>query len=342
MPKSYDLESCGLAGLLVLVSIATVHAQSASSPPEAAQSGCSGLMCIFGSRTAAPPPGAPGQSVQTPQQADPATRSAAVAAPDPVEGRARAKPKSRLKAVHPITIAADAPEVARLKSLSAAMPKEKIRIVKTRDDAGGADFAVSTTLDERDGAEKAKLFTEQMHIVAGGAIRSIADLKDKVVSFGPEKSTSQGAGRKAFKALNIPIKETPLELDNALDGLSTGDIDAVVVLAPQPDERLRRLAAPGLHLVSWPENGSLPAGTVASSIDGSRYPALAKPGETIRAMGVDAVLTLSRKGARQPAAKTFLTALSQHSAQLSRRGFDLIKADLESRSGRRLASADKH
>ena len=134
------------------------------------------------------------------------------------------------------------------------------------------------------------------------------------------------------------MKETPLDLDNALDGVSTGDIAAVVVLAPEPMARLKTVT--GLHFVGWPDGAALPAGAVASSIDGGAYPGLAKPGETIPAMGIDAVLTLNPRGARKPAAKVFLVDLSQHAGALARHGFDLIKADLETRNGRRVASAD--
>ncbi len=137
------------------------------------------------------------------------------------------------------------------------------------------------------------------------------------------------------------MKETPLDLDNAIDGLATGDVDAVVMLAPQPIDRLKSVSTPGVHLLSWPEGSSLPNGASAATIDAAAYPRLAKPGETIRAMGVDATLTISARGAKQVAAKTFLKALSLHSEALTKRGFDLLKADLDSRAGRRLASADR-
>ena len=178
-------------------------------------------------------------------------------------------------------------------------------------------------------------------MVAGGAIVSLVDLKGKVVSFGTDNSVSQAVGRKAFKTLAINIREAPLDVDNALDGLSTGDIDAVVILAPHPVQRLKTLSGTGLHLVAWPDGGAVPDGAVAASIDGADYPGLAKPGERISAIGVDAVLTASPKAARSPAAKSFLVALSQHSTALSKHGFDLLKADLESRANRRVASAER-
>ena len=200
----------------------------------------------------------------------------------------------------------------------------------------------ATAVDGAASGEKARLFTEQLHIVAGTGVLSPADLKGKVVSFGPEKGPAQAAARKAFAALGVSVKETPLDLDNALDGIATGDVAAVVVLAPQPDARLARLkTTSGLHLVSWPEGTAVPDGDTMTSIPGSAYPGLAKAGDSVRALGVEAALDASGKGATSPAARAFLTALSQHSAALSKRGFDLIKADLETRNGRRVASAER-
>ena len=327
-------------GLLALGGVALVPTQAAAE--------CSGLGCIFGNRDAAPQPQQTPQEAQAIRDSDKAARADAAAdtvAPGGAKTAAdatTAAPKKVAKPVHVVTITADAPEMGRLKSLAAALPKEKIKIVTAKADGAAprTDFTVSTTLEQSHGDEGAKLFTEQMHIVAGGGIHSVADLRGKVVSFGPEKSPGQMAARKAFEALDVKVQETPLEIDNALDGLSTGDVAAVVMLAPQPIARLKSVTAPGLHLVSWPESGTLPEGAVAATIDPAAYPGLARSGETIRAMGVDATLVMSAKGAKDGAAKTFLKALSDHSATLSKRGFDLLKADLDSRKARHLASAD--
>ena len=160
------------------------------------------------------------------------------------------------------------------------------------------------------------------------------------MSFGPDKSSGQAAARKAFAKLGIGVTETPLEVDNALDGIATGDVAAVVVLAPQPDAHLAHLkTTSGLHLVSWPDGAAMPDGAAAATIPGSAYPGLAKPGESIRTVGVEAALDASGKSATSPVGKAFLASLSQHSAALSKRGFDLILADLETRNGRRVASA---
>ncbi|MBE7220689.1 MAG: hypothetical protein INR64_19650 [Caulobacteraceae bacterium] len=243
--------------------------------------------------------------------------------------------KARPRPVPVVTIAAGPSEIARLKTLATVMQKPRLKIVEAKQGAT-ADFTVTTAADGQGGA---RLFSEQLHIVAGPKIATLADLRGKVVSLGAEHSASQAAARKALDAQGIKVAETPLDPDNALDGLSTGDLDAVVLLAPQPDARLAKLKGTSLHLVAWPQTATPPDGMTASTIDAAAYPGLAGAGGKVAALGVDAVLAPGPK-ARTQQAKAFLGALSQHSAALSRRGFDLIRADLEQRGGRRVANAE--
>ncbi len=329
--RLYRSKVVGVAGAMVAAAVLPALAQTAT-PQPAAASDCSGLMCVFAPSRPTPAP-APVAAVPAPQPTPVAAEDTTPPAPS---AAAPARPKA--KPVRPLTIRADATQTPRLQALVASMPKERVKIVTGDRDA---DFAVSTAFDPHEGAPKAKLFTETLHVVAGGEVHALADLKGKVVSFGAEGSPSQAAARKAFQSLAIDVRETPLEVDNALDGLSTGDINAVVILAPEPIRSLTTMATPGLHLVAWPDNHAMPDGAVSASIEGADYPGLAKPGDHIPALGLDAVLTVSPKAAHLPATKTFLTALSQHSAALSRHGFDLLKADLDSRADRRVASAER-
>ena len=319
-----------VGGMLALSSWAAM-AQEA----QPASGDCSGFMCkVFGSKIGErPAPQAPAaQPTPAADVADPS--DAATASPKSKPARKAVKP------VPTVTIAAGVPEAARLKALAASLPKTRVHIVGA--DAAAADFTVAPVVDGAAAGERARLFTEQLHIVAGPGVHSLADLKDKVVSFGPDKGPTQAAARKAFAALGVSVKETPLEIDNALDGIATGDVAAALVLAPQPDPHLARLkTTSGLHLVSWPEGTVAPDGDTMAAIPGSAYPGLARPGDSVRALGVEAALDASGKGATSPAAKAFLAALSQHSAALGKHGFDLIKADLETRNSRRVASAER-
>lgn len=346
----------GLAGSLILAPFAAAGAQEAQQPAAQVSPGCSGLGCLFRSRDSnppqeqarqvAPPPSVPDPEdpVAKPGRAKASVSRHAVAKHTPAEksdtvAETSSKPKARSAAV--VTIAAEQTELSRVKDLAATLPR-KVKVVDaTPKSSKTADFVVTTSPDYNAKGMAAKLFTEQMHIVANGSIKTVADLKDKVVSFGPEKGPAPDAVRKTFSTLNIKVKETPLDLDNALDGLATGDIDAVVVMAPQPVAKLKSLSTPGLHFVAWSDESALPQGVSGTSIDGELYPNLAKAGEKIRAVGVQAVLQAGTKSTKTGAARAFLSTLSQQSGTLSKHGFDLIKADLEERGSRRIANAER-
>ena len=95
--------------------------------------------------------------------------------------------------MHALTIAADAAEIGRLKGLTSVLPGQPIKIVKTPlgTEPATADFSVKTALQTASEPTKfhdAKLFTEQLHILAGAKIANVEDLRDHVVSFGPEGS----------------------------------------------------------------------------------------------------------------------------------------------------------
>lgn len=325
----FRLIGAGLAGSVIVSGAALAQDRPQAATPQAAapqaqssDNGCSFLGCWL--------------KWHTDSQPEPQTqRSAAEGDPPAVAAPVRARP------VHVVTIAADPAEMSRLKRLASALPKEKIKLVKLHEGAKSqADFAVATSLDapRGDEAAQAKLFSEQLHILAGPAIKNVADLKGKVVSFGPDKSPGQAAARRAFEAMGVKVQETPLDVDNALDGLATGDVAAVVLLAPQPFERLTRVSAPGVHLIAWPEGVAPPEGASVSTIPATAYPTLAHPGEPIRTMSVDALLTISAKGSKQAAAKGFLKTLNHNSDLLAKHGFDLLKAEAGRGGNQRYAS----
>lgn len=334
------MKAAGSRGVVILACLvgAAPVARAQDAAPPAAPAPC-GFPCLF---RQAPPP----EPVQ-PREATPADPAAAPSVVATDETPAARRPVARKrKPPRPLTIAAEASEAARLKALAFLVPEQSIKVVTPRGSGAGspaADMAVttgSTSVAEGGKSREVRLFTEQLHVIAGPGITRITDLRDRPVSFGSAGSPSEAAARAAFAALGLKVKETPLDLDNALDGAASGDLDAVVVLAPQPLARLAGISHSGLHLVSWPEDAPLPQGAVATMIAPGPYPGLAKPGETIHAVGVDAFLGVSAKGAREPATRGFFAALARHSTALSKRGFDLLKADVESRTGRRLASAE--
>ena len=101
---------------------------------------------------------------------------------------------------------------------------------------------------------------ELVRVVAGKSIQSIEDLRGKPVSFGLKGDPSEVVASQAFAGVGIKVQETPLDLENALDGVSTGDVAAVVLIGDKDVRRLDRLGATDLHLVSIPSYRPVPYG----------------------------------------------------------------------------------
>ena len=91
-----------------------------------------------------------------------------------------------------------------------------------------------------------------VRVVASQAIRTLDDLAGKPVSFGLDGTRFQALGRRAFVAAGIKVQEVPLDLDNALDGVSTGDIAAVVVIGGGDARKIARLRTTDVHLLLMP------------------------------------------------------------------------------------------
>ncbi len=314
----------GIAGASLVIAVSAAAAQDIPAPPQAAGDNCSFLGCLLH-----------GHGDPAPASQKAATVPAATV-PDPARAAAgpakAARPKA--KPAEAVTLAADAAEKPRLKALAAVRPRHRLHLVAAHADE--ADLTLAPTLDPASGVTALHLYSEQLHVVAGPAIRTLADLRDKQVSFGPADGPTVSIARQAFAAAGIAVKEMSLDQANAFDGLATGDIDAVVMLAPQPSPVLAKLRVPGLHLVEWPEGSSMPPGASAQLLPEASYPGLVK--NATRVLAVDAVLRLTARGERSAAARGLFASLKQRTAALARYGFDRLgDAEPELRQGRAVA-----
>ena len=125
-----------------------------------------------------------------------------------------------------------------------------------------------------------------LRIVAAKDVTSLAQLAGRPVSFGPNGDLAQAAGRRAFAALGIKVVETPLDLDNALDGAASGDIAAFVVFDSRDAAKLHSLRATDLHLLSIPAGREAPEGMKTAIVPPADVYALAH-GSIVRTFAVE-------------------------------------------------------
>jgi uncharacterized protein len=137
----------------------------------------------------------------------------------------------------------------------------------------------------------AKLFNEEMHLLARAGTADVKDLDGKVVNFGPEGSGTEITARLVFETLGVHVQEVHLDDADAVAKLKSGAIDATVVIAGKPAQLLSEVGADsGFTLVGLPYAKGLEDSTYPATLTHEDYPELIAPGARIDTVAVCAVL----------------------------------------------------
>lgn len=140
----------------------------------------------------------------------------------------------------------------------------------------------------------AKLYDEEVHVVAGAEVRTLGDLRGKVVNADLPKSGSALTARLLFTALGIPVTFNDEPQDVALERLKQGEIAAVIRVSGKPVDMFKTLPADqGFHFLSLPQDDERLLQTYApGDLSHDDYPNLIGDGETVDTMAVGAVLAV--------------------------------------------------
>ncbi len=137
----------------------------------------------------------------------------------------------------------------------------------------------------------AKLFNEEMHVVARAEVSDIRALDGKTVNVGPEGNGAEITARAVFDAIGITVREAHLDQADALAKLKAGDIDAMVVVAGKPAPILAHIDdASGLKLLSVPYAKGLEDNYYPETLTQADYPQLIGDGARVDTVAVCAVL----------------------------------------------------
>jgi uncharacterized protein len=137
----------------------------------------------------------------------------------------------------------------------------------------------------------AKLFTEEVHLVARTNITSIEQLRGKKVNLDAKGSGTSYSMRDVFKALNIEIQEVSLSQADALEKVKSGEIAATVLIAGKPVRLMTKLSpADGLRFVPVPYPPQLAEDYYPSKLKHEDYPEIIPTGQLVDTIAVSAVL----------------------------------------------------
>ena len=171
----------------------------------------------------------------------------------------------------------------------------------------------------------AKLFQEEIHIVARQDITSLKDLNGRVVAIG---AIGSGTDLTASTLLGLAHVTPNIVHDSpsvALDRLRRSEIAAMFVVGGKPIPMLQAIEpGTGLHFLSIPLNAQLLDTYLPTSLDHQHYPNLVPDGPAIDSVAVSAVLLVMSAPSDSLRAKRvnrFVDALFDRFDELRQPGF---------------------
>src|ERR1700733_15607487 len=171
----------------------------------------------------------------------------------------------------------------------------------------------------------ARLFPEEIHILARKEITTLNDLNGKPVATGPIGSGTEITASTLLDLCHVTPNIIHENQSAALDHLRHGDIAAMVVVGGKPVPLLQGIE-PGtfLHFLPIPLNAQLVDTYLPTSLDHQSYPNLVPAGPVVDTVAVSSVLvTLTTPADTQRAKRVnrFVDALFERFDQFRRPGF---------------------
>jgi len=138
----------------------------------------------------------------------------------------------------------------------------------------------------------AKLYDEEVHVLARSEIGGIADLTGKRVGVDARGSGTALTASVIFDALGIRPVFTNDDPETALAQLKRGEIDALVYVTGKPARLFVDAGGGTLHLLALPLDQSLLQTYLPARFSHSDYPGLVPEGATVDTVAVGAVMAV--------------------------------------------------
>jgi len=136
----------------------------------------------------------------------------------------------------------------------------------------------------------AKLFNEEMHVLAPRRVRSMKDLDGRTVVVDLPDSSTFVTAINVFERLGIKPHLLYIEPRLALDMLRKGEVDAIVAVEGKPLQWMSQIRDENLHLVPVEYEQSLQNEYLPSSLSSADYPNLVSDTDPVDTIAAEAVL----------------------------------------------------
>lgn len=137
----------------------------------------------------------------------------------------------------------------------------------------------------------AKLFNEEMHVIAGKNVNSLNDLSGQSVNFGETGSGTQLTSELVFQALGIKVNEVNMGQADAIKAIGDGRIAATILITGKPSNFVKTLSrSDGLKLIPIPFSDPLVNDYYPATLSHADYPNLIGENEHVDTIANCAVL----------------------------------------------------
>jgi TRAP transporter TAXI family solute receptor len=136
----------------------------------------------------------------------------------------------------------------------------------------------------------AKLFNDELHILAPKSITSVSDLAGKRVSFDVKGSGTDYSGRAMFREFGVGVEAVNVDQPTALEMLRKGEIEAVVSVAAKPVAVIAGFDPQDrFHFVKAPYPDKINEAYVPATLSRADYPKLVGD-EAVETVAVGTIL----------------------------------------------------
>ncbi|WP_270933777.1 TAXI family TRAP transporter solute-binding subunit [Falsiroseomonas oryzae] len=139
----------------------------------------------------------------------------------------------------------------------------------------------------------AKLYDEELHLLAAPGIAGVEDLEGRVVNVDRRGSGTAMTAQLVFEGLGIRIEAAHDPQDVALERLRTGEIAAMAFVAGQPARIFAQLPqGSGLRFLPLPLTPALLDTYLPARLTAARYPTLVPEGQEVETLAVGAAMAV--------------------------------------------------
>jgi TRAP transporter TAXI family solute receptor len=139
----------------------------------------------------------------------------------------------------------------------------------------------------------AKLYNEEIHVLARKDVTSLKELAGRKVNFANESSGTYITGTTIMRGLGIEVEVTTYDYELALEKLKNREIDAMFYVVGKPAPLLLEIKPEdGLHILPIELNKELEPIYLPADFYPTDYPGLIQEGEVVNSLSVGAIMAV--------------------------------------------------